>query len=211
MVGPLILLKGCSSTVKSGLVKRASADIVDPFLPVPYATIPPVQNQKSIPSLDARLRPNPLQKYNRGAARVSSRSNSLLVPIAPRPSNSPPTVSGPRENHVQARTVMMLQPNAREPVVSQQQLFQPEQSFVRENVSLPFTCGSFAAPALCTMVDVPGSMPMVSALESDPSARLFFGDATFVDGGFALEDLDVGALETGVLQEDWSWLSEDAL
>jgi hypothetical protein len=93
----------------------------------------------------------------------------------------------------------------------QNQHQQAEQSYARSNLSLPFTCGSFSAPPLCTMVDVPVSLPMISPLDTDPCGRLLFGDGTYVDGGFALDDIDVGALEREVLQEDWAWLSEEAL
>ncbi|KAE8399627.1 hypothetical protein BDV37DRAFT_275085 [Aspergillus pseudonomiae] len=248
LVDPLILLKGCSSTVKSGLVKLASADTVDPSPPAPYATTPPAQHQKSIPSSNARPRPNPLQKktkitykphthtythwhkhfvikhrrlmlgcfiefrlFQRGAARVSSRSNSVLVPIAPRPSSNSPSP--------QSRPQIMAgsSPVVSAPQQQQQQLLQQplqselHQSFARSSMALPFTGGEFVAPALCSMGDVPVSLSMVSPLDADPTGRLLFGEAEFGNGGFSLEDLDVGALEREVLQEDWSWLSENAL
>ncbi|KAF7589208.1 hypothetical protein BBP40_004592 [Aspergillus hancockii] len=118
---------------------------------------------------------------------------------------------------MQARSMMMMHSNTGSapdllPQQQQQQQNhqQSEQSYARSNM-LPFTCGSFSAAPLCSMVDVPVSLPMVSPLDTDPAGRLLFGDGTFVDGGFVLDDIDVGALEREVLQEDWSWLSEEAL
>ncbi|KAB8263195.1 copper fist DNA binding domain-containing protein [Aspergillus pseudonomiae] len=147
----------------------------------------------------------------RGAARVSSRSNSVLVPIAPRPSSNSPSP--------QSRPQIMAgsSPVVSAPQQQQQQLLQQplqselHQSFARSSMALPFTGGEFVAPALCSMGDVPVSLSMVSPLDADPTGRLLFGEAEFGDGGFSLEDLDVGALEREVLQEDWSWLSENAL
>ncbi|OGM47268.1 hypothetical protein ABOM_003864 [Aspergillus bombycis] len=109
---------------------------------------------------------------------------------------SSPVVSAPQQQQLQL-----------------QQPFQPElhQSFTRSSMALPFTDGEFVAPALCSMGDMPVSLSMVSPLDADPTGRLLFGEAGFGDGGFSLEDLDVGALEREVLQEDWSWLSENAL
>ncbi|KNG82851.1 hypothetical protein ANOM_008633 [Aspergillus nomiae NRRL 13137] len=97
---------------------------------------------------------------------------------------SSPVVSAPQQQQQQQQ--LLVQP------------FQPElhQSFARSSMTLPFTGGEFVAPA---------------PLDADPTGRLLFGEAEFGDGGFSLEDLDVGALEREVLQEDWSWLSENAL
>ncbi|KAE8325923.1 hypothetical protein BDV39DRAFT_96768 [Aspergillus sergii] len=184
--------------------------MVDPSPPAPYATILPAQHQKSIPSSNARPRPNPLQKYNRGAARVSSRSNSVLVPIAPRPSSSSPTPSPQSRPQIMAASGPVVSAPPQQQSQQQQQQFQPE-SFARSSMALPFTGAEFVTPALCSMGDVPVSLSMVSPLDADPTGRLLFGEGAFGDGGFSLEDLDVGALEGGVLQEDWSWLSEDAL
>ncbi|KAF7616857.1 copper fist DNA binding domain-containing protein [Aspergillus flavus] len=147
----------------------------------------------------------------RGAARVSSRSNSVLVPIAPRPSSSSPTPSPQSRPQIMAASgpVVSAPPQQQSPQQQQPQ-FQPE-PFARSSMALPFTGGEFVTPALCSMGDVPVSLSMVSPLDADPTGRLLFGEGAFGDGGFSLEDLDVGALEGGVLQEDWSWLSEDAL
>ncbi|KAE8379802.1 copper fist DNA binding domain-containing protein [Aspergillus bertholletiae] len=161
----------------------------------------------------------------RGAARVSSRSNSVLVPIAPRPSsNSPPSASPQSRPQIIAGSSPLVsappqsqqqqQQQSQSQLQSQSQQFLPEhhQSFVRSSMALPFTGGEFVAPALCSMVDVPVSLSMISPLDADPTGPpLLFGDGTFGGGGFSLEDLDVSALEREVLQEDWSWLSEDAL
>lgn len=149
--------------------------------------------------------------FQRGAARVSSRSNSVLVPIAPRPSSSSPTPSPQSRPQIMAASgpVVSAPPQQQSPQQQQPQ-FQPE-PFARSSMALPFTGGEFVTPALCSMGDVPVSLSMVSPLDADPTGRLLFGEGAFGDGGFSLEDLDVGALEGGVLQEDWSWLSEDAL
>ncbi|KAE8386663.1 copper fist DNA binding domain-containing protein [Aspergillus alliaceus] len=144
----------------------------------------------------------------RGAARVSSRSPTVLVPIAPRPSQSPPAGSQ-SQGRAEPSTPGMLPQQRQQP-----REFVLGSSGCEQQAAfggLPFTCASFGGPALCSMVDIPGSMAMVSPLEADPTGRLLFGDGGFVDGGFTLEDLDVGALEREVMQEDWSWLSEEAL
>ncbi|KOC18295.1 hypothetical protein AFLA70_450g000850 [Aspergillus flavus AF70] len=151
--------------------------------------------------------------FQRGAARVSSRSNSVLVPIAPRPSSSSPTPSPQSRPQIMAASgpVVSAPPQQQSPQQQQPQpQFQPE-PFARSSMALPFTGGEFVTPALCSMGDVPVSLSMVSPLDADPTGRLLFGEGAFGDGGFSLEDLDVGALEGEVLQEDWSWLSEDAL
>ncbi|KAE8164765.1 hypothetical protein BDV40DRAFT_102005 [Aspergillus tamarii] len=149
--------------------------------------------------------------FQRGAARVSSRSNSVLVPIAPRPSsNSPSPQSRPQ---IMAGSSPVVSAPSQQQQSQQQQQFHPEQhqSFARSSMALPFTGGEFVSPALCSMGDVPVSLSMISPLDVDPTGRLLFGEGPFGDGGFSLEGLDVGALEREVLQEDWSWLSEDAL
>ncbi|KAE8136537.1 copper fist DNA binding domain-containing protein [Aspergillus pseudotamarii] len=148
----------------------------------------------------------------RGAARVSSRSNSVLVPIAPRPSSNSPSPQS-RPQIMTGSSPVVSAPSQQQQSQHQQQPFHLEQhpSFARSSMALPFTGGEFVTPALCSMGDVPVSLSMISPLDADPTGRLLFGEGPFGDGGFSLEDLDVGALEREVLQEDWSWLSEDAL
>ncbi|KKK16808.1 hypothetical protein AOCH_003312 [Aspergillus ochraceoroseus] len=71
-------------------------------------------------------------------------------------------------------------------------------------LNMPLT----SPPPLCCLSDIPVSMSMVSPFDT-------FGDHSLVDGGTvafpSLEDIDLNSFHGDILQEDWSWLSEDHL
>ncbi|KAL4782172.1 copper fist DNA binding domain-containing protein [Aspergillus varians] len=68
--------------------------------------------------------------------------------------------------------------------------------------------GSFSPP-MCSMSDITGSMSMVSPLDYP------YGDPSFLDGSGgaaafpSLEDFGLGGLQDDMMQEDWTWFSDE--